>query len=101
MAGAVSVREDGSDESGVRVEYVAPPGASVPAPKVADRDLLIDRPDLGPGIHTQVRKGDAIPRGLENLPQRAAGRAAAPRTSSRATGKGDAGARGSKRGKRT
>lgn len=40
-----------------------------PAPEVAGEDLLIDRPDLGPGSYTLVQAGDPIPRGLTALPR--------------------------------
>ncbi|MEU2975983.1 hypothetical protein ABZ678_02940 [Streptomyces hirsutus] len=37
----------------------------------ADEDLLIERPDLGPGCHTVVAAGDPIPPALASLPRHA------------------------------
>lgn len=39
-------------------------------PEVAPEDLLIDRPDLGPGATTLVVKGEPIPPALAQLPRR-------------------------------
>jgi hypothetical protein len=44
----------------------------------ADEDLHIERPDLGPDMHTFVAKGDPIPAGLGELQRRPA-RPAPPR----------------------
>ena len=70
MAGRIRVREDGSDESGVSVEHVAPAGPKPAPPETVKADTVIERPDLGAGFTTIVRKGDAIPPGLDKLPRR-------------------------------
>lgn len=75
MGGRVRVVRDDRDEDGLRVEHVAPDGPSVPQPETADADLLIDRPDLGDGMQTQVRAGDVIPLGLAHFPRRPVGEA--------------------------
>jgi hypothetical protein len=38
--------------------------------ELAAEDLLIERPDLGPGAATLVAKGDPIPPALAGLPRR-------------------------------
>jgi hypothetical protein len=38
--------------------------------EVAKEDLLISRPDLGPGAATLIVKGDPIPPALAELPRR-------------------------------
>ncbi len=40
-----------------------------PAVEVATEDLLIERPDLGPGAHTLVVAGQPIPVELARLPR--------------------------------
>lgn len=39
---------------------------------VAEWDILIDRPDLGPGAATLIREGDPIPPHLADRPRRPA-----------------------------
>jgi hypothetical protein len=39
-------------------------------PELAAEDLLIERPDLGPGCSTLIAKGDPIPPALAGLPRR-------------------------------
>jgi hypothetical protein len=41
-------------------------------PELAAQDLLIERPDLGPGAATFIAKGDPIPPELASLPRRPA-----------------------------
>jgi hypothetical protein len=47
-----------------------PKTAPAPEPETAAEDLLIERPDLGPGAHTLIAAGDPVPPGLEGLPRR-------------------------------
>jgi hypothetical protein len=47
-----------------------PKTAPAAEPETAGEDLLIERPDLGPGAHTLVAAGDPIPAGLAGLPRR-------------------------------
>jgi hypothetical protein len=44
--------------------------AADPRAELATEDLLIERPDLGPGAATLVAKGDPIPPALAGLPRR-------------------------------
>jgi hypothetical protein len=46
--------------------------AAPAAAAVAERDVLIDRPDLGPGAATLIREGDPIPPHLADRPRRPA-----------------------------
>jgi hypothetical protein len=39
-------------------------------PEQAEQDLLIERPDLGPGAATLIIKGEPIPPELADLPRR-------------------------------
>jgi hypothetical protein len=39
-------------------------------PERAEQDLLIERPDLGPGAATLIVKGEPIPPELAELPRR-------------------------------
>ncbi|MGH3993741.1 MAG: hypothetical protein ACRDSN_14925 [Pseudonocardiaceae bacterium] len=44
-------------------------GSTAPdAPQLAEVDLLIERPDLGPGCSTLIVAGDPIPPNLARLP---------------------------------
>lgn len=70
MGGTVRIGVDRNGED-FTVQHVAPPAAEVDKPVVADRDLVIDRPDLGAGMVTQVRQGDVIPAGLHKFSRRA------------------------------
>ncbi len=47
-------------------------GPAVPAAglETASEDLLIERPDLGPGAHTLIAAGDPVPAALAGLPRR-------------------------------
>jgi hypothetical protein len=63
VAAAVRPRGARSPERGPKT---APAGA----PETAEVDLLIERPDLGPGAHTLVAAGDPVPPGLAGLPRR-------------------------------
>jgi hypothetical protein len=46
------------------------PAAAAAELETASEDLLIERPDLGPGAHTLISAGDPIPAGLADLPRR-------------------------------
>lgn len=50
----------------------APAPAVKPEPQRADQDVLIDRPELGPGACTLVVAGDGIPAYLADRPRRPA-----------------------------
>lgn len=69
MAGIVRVVAD-SDEP--LIEYQRPSAGPAAAVEVAADDVLIDRPDLGPGVTTFVRKGDKIRGKLTGYPRRPA-----------------------------
>ncbi len=51
-------------------------GSAPPAPELelAGEDLLIERPDLGPGACTLIAAGDPIPAALAGLPRQKRGR---------------------------
>lgn len=67
---AVDADEVRQLESG---EGLPPSVSEAPSPApAAEEDVLIERPDLGPGVFTQVRAGDRIPAGLEEFPQQPA-----------------------------
>jgi hypothetical protein len=44
--------------------------AAAPRAELATEDLLIERPDLGPGCSTLIAKGDPIPPAFAGLPRR-------------------------------
>jgi hypothetical protein len=89
MGGKVVVSPDDDFEP----RYVAPPASEVKDPEVAAFDLLIERPDLGAGMATQVRKGQPIPVGLDKLPRRRADAASRVKTSRTAPARKGKGAR--------
>lgn len=60
---------------------IVPPPAPVVRPQSqrAEGDVLIDRPELGPGAATLVMDGDPIPASLVDRPRRPARDERAPR----------------------
>lgn len=63
---------------------VPPPApATVVEPERAEYDVLIERPDLGPGACTLIAVGDVIPSHLTRQPRRPARAEAAVAVSSR------------------
>jgi hypothetical protein len=72
MAGKVRVL-GGDAEDAAEAEYIVPDRPPKPKPERATEDVLIERPDLGRGAHTLVRKGDPIPVNLTDRPRRPVG----------------------------
>lgn len=58
------------DNPSVPNVYGAPEPPAEPRNEVADRDLRIERPDLGPNSYTPIRAGEPIPAALADLPRR-------------------------------
>lgn len=56
------------------------PNDPPPEPARANEDMLIDRPDLGPGAHTLITAGQPIPPALAGLPHRPAATPPQPAT---------------------
>jgi hypothetical protein len=55
---------------GARSPERGPKTAPAPVLETASEDLLIERPDLGPGAHTLIAAGDPVPASLAGLPRK-------------------------------